>query len=704
MFIKKKMRALLLGILTASFSLPVFAVQVDILILYDDFTANRYGGNAPRATMESWIANTNDAYERSGIDIQLNLAGLELFNPVATGISARLGEIRTSREVANLRDRFGADYVSLVATRDGSICGIANLAVSASRAFSVSGVQCGFLTFAHELGHNMGLGHSRIQGSRGARFPYALGHGVDDAFSTIMVTRGNFGRANRINSFSNPDRTCNGGFPCGVEIGRAEEADARSAINNVRFEIANFRDSVNGGNPTPAPTPPTPVDVPAPSNLVASVNEQSITLVWRDNSTGEDFFEIQRSTSPNSGFSRITTVPRGSTSFTDPNLSENQTYYYRVLASVDGVNSPFSNIASATTIGDVPAPSNLNASPATIDSVNLTWSDNSTGEDFFAIERSTNANSGFAQIGTVGRGNTSFLDQNLSPDTYFYRVRASVDNVLSPFSATSNVTLTGVTEPSIPTADGTGLNLRNLGFSIYTNQTGSDARGFITADGQSIALMNNLWAASATTFEITPSTVLSFDYSTDLSGEIHGIGFEEDDRPSQDRIFNVGGTQNYGIADFQYTSRGATQHFDIPVGQFYTNPGNMRLVVVNDNDAGTGNSGFFSNIRISNNGQDVQADEAVNVQFGLEYIDDNTAILFHNASNQANIENELCIGSDCATGTWNNGRLERLVNVNLGIDYLISFRIQEDNGQCATSSIVTFDVGLNGQAVSSCMK
>jgi len=130
----------------------------------------------------------------------------------------------------------------------------------------------------------------------------------------------------------------------------------------------------------------------------------------------------------------------------------------------------------------------------------------------------------------------------------------------------------------------------------------------------------------------------------------------------------------------------------------------MRLVVVNDNDAGTGNSGFFSNIRISNNGQDVQADEAVNVQFGLEYIDDNTAILFHNASNQANIENELCIGSDCSAGTWNNGRLERLVNVNLGIDYLISFRIQEDNGQCATSSIVTFDVGLNGQAVSSCMK
>ena len=90
--------------------------------------------------------------------------------------------------------------------------------------------------------------------------------------------------------------------------------------------------------------------------------------------------------------------------------------------------------------------------------------------------------------------------------------------------------------------------------------------------------------------------------STDLSGEIHGIGFEEDDQPSQDRIFNLGGTQNYGITGFQYTSRGATQHFDIPVGQFYTNPGNMRLVVVNDNDAGTGNSGFFSNIRISNNG------------------------------------------------------------------------------------------------------
>lgn len=625
MYIKKNIKTLLMSAVTAAvgaFCQPVFSEQVDLLLLYDDFTADRYDGN-PAVVLNSWVENANAAYAASQVDIQLNLVGLELFNPSSTGIADKLGEIRTSAEVGRLRDQYGADFVSLIAPRDGGICGIGNLAVNASRAFNVTGIQCGYLTLIHELGHNMGLGHSRRQGSRGVRFGYALGYGVDSKFATVMAYPQEFGTRNRLNRFSDPGTNCEG-VACGVAIGSSQEADAHTALNNVRFDIADFRDSVGGGNPTtPTPTPVTPTPVtptPTPTPVVV----------------------------------------------------------------------------------DVPAPSNLSASAATTDSVNLTWSDNSTNEDFFAVQRSTSSNNGFSQVGTVGRGNTSFVDQNLSPGTYFYRVQASKQGVLSGWAATANVTLVGNTEPTVPPVDGSGLNLLDVGFRVYTTQTGSDARGFISRDGGTVSLMNNLWAATTTTFEITPSTVLSFDYSSDVSGEIHGIGMEENDQPSQDRIFKLGGTQNWGNTDYEYTGGGDIQRFDIPVGQYYT--GNMRLVIVNDNDAGSGNSGYFSNIRITDGNQDVASDESGNFVFGLEYLDDSTAILFHNTNSQTEADNTLCLNSDCAPGVLNNGRFERQVDANVGEDYLIEFRVQKNQGECSTSSIVVFDTGSNGQADSPCSK
>ena len=707
MLFKKNIKSILVGTAVTTigvFSQPVFAEQVDLLLLYDGFTENRYNGS-PIAAMTAWVDNANAAYADSQVDIQLNLVGLELFNPTSTGIADKLTEIRTSAEVASLRNQYGADFVSLIASRDGGICGIGNLAVNARYAFNVTGVQCGYITLVHELGHNMGLGHSKQQGSSGARYGYGTGYGVDNEFATIMAYPQAFNTYTRINRFSDPERVCEG-LKCGVAIGDSEEADAHTALNNVRFDIANFRDSVSGTVDATDPVV-TPVEVPAPSNLIASVKEQSITIVWRDNSTGENYFEIQRSLSENSGFSEIATASTGSTSFTDSDLEEDKTYYYRVRANLADVDSDWSNVSNATTEGSVAivvsAPSNLQVTASSSDAINVTWTDNSAAEDFFVIQRSTDVEDEFVQVGTVARGNTSFIDQNVSVNTYFYRVQASQEGTLSDWSETASVTITGSSEPVVPPVDATGLNLLELGFGIYTSQTGSDARGYITQDGGSIVLMNNLWAASSKTFNITESTVLSFDYSSDVSGEIHGIGLEENNQPSSNRIFKLGGTQNWGIKDFQYNAEGDVQHFDIPIGQYFTGS-SMRLVVVNDNDRGTGNSGYFSNISLFDDAQDLQADEGINIAFGLEYIDDETAIIFHRAGNQANVDNTLCVNGDCDTGTWNNGRLERQVDVNVGEDYLIEFRLQEDDNTCSTSSIVTFSTELSGQATSPCFK
>jgi len=55
----------------------------------------------------------------------------------------------------------------------------------------------------------------------------------------------------------------------------------------------------------------------------------------------------------------------------------------------------------------------------------LTWNDNSSDEDGFIIERSSDAGNTYQQVGTVGRNVTYFIDQTISTEVmYRYRVYA----------------------------------------------------------------------------------------------------------------------------------------------------------------------------------------------------------------------------------------------------------------------------------------
>ena len=85
-------------------------------------------------------------------------------------------------EVHQIRNNVGADFVALLTTGE-NYCGIAWLmkpeSVSfASSAFSVTDVGCiSHHTFAHELGHNMGLSHDRVtsKNNEGVK-PYSFGY------------------------------------------------------------------------------------------------------------------------------------------------------------------------------------------------------------------------------------------------------------------------------------------------------------------------------------------------------------------------------------------------------------------------------------------------------------------------------------------------------------------------------------------------
>ena len=235
----------LIAVATLGICAPsVHAAEVDLLVLYDSHTATYFNQQVETA-MQNWVVQINNAYADSQIDLKLRLVGAVAHEEDGSDMEGVLTNLRQDSTAISLRTKYGADFVTQL-HKTGN-CGIAYFTVNREWAWGVVGPDCGPLTLAHELGHNMGLAHSRKQGdTTGSRYAYGLGHGVDGSFGTIMTYAWLYtNRANgRLARFSNPDVSCLG-VPCGVPAGQSDQADAARAINNVKNELAAFRSAAS---------------------------------------------------------------------------------------------------------------------------------------------------------------------------------------------------------------------------------------------------------------------------------------------------------------------------------------------------------------------------------------------------------------------------------------------------------------------------
>jgi hypothetical protein len=88
----------------------------------------------------------------------------------------------------------------------------------------------------------------------------------------------------------------------------------------------------------------------APTSLTAtSGGKGSASLSWTDNSSNEESFAIERSTSMSGGFIQVATVGANVRTYTDNTLFRKTTYFYRVRAANSGGKSGFSNVVSVKT-------------------------------------------------------------------------------------------------------------------------------------------------------------------------------------------------------------------------------------------------------------------------------------------------------------------------------------------------------------------
>ena len=181
----------------------------------------------------------------------------------------------------------------------------------------------------------------------------------------------------------------------------------------------------------------------APDNLTATpISATQVTLLWNDNSNNETGFRIEQSTD-NITFTLAVTTAVNVRAQSLNGLIASTLYYFRIYAINATGSSSYSNVATATTYattGTAPtAPSGLTVTAASSNQINVSWTDNSTNETKFRLERSVNGST-WTLLTNVGAGVTSYSNLVPASSTFYYRLRA--ENLYGNSAYTSGVSAT----------------------------------------------------------------------------------------------------------------------------------------------------------------------------------------------------------------------------------------------------------------------
>lgn len=220
---------------------------IDVLIVYSPQVLAASGGLAQvEAQAHAAVDVTNLAFANSDMTARFNLVDVRAFPRDEVDVYD-LEWIRRDPQALAWREETGADLASLWVENSLTNCGAGFIMNSlepgafAGDAVQITARSCAIanLVYAHEHGHNMGMQHDPAYGQpvSQALFPWAYGHYVNSAFTTIMSYPYEcLGGCQRIAFFSNPD-VSHMGYPTGI----ANQRDNHRVGNVTAPIIAAFR-------------------------------------------------------------------------------------------------------------------------------------------------------------------------------------------------------------------------------------------------------------------------------------------------------------------------------------------------------------------------------------------------------------------------------------------------------------------------------
>ena len=261
------------------------APVIDVLIAYTAAAKTRMGGQAAMdADVALMVEQTNTAFTNSGINAVLRLVHSAEVDGRGLGDGAdHIGLLRTTTdgyydELHVLREQHGADLIALVDDLPTApYCGVAYLPGGIGTQFaqygvSVNDARCaaGYLTFAHEVGHNFGAAHDRGAWSGTPVLPYGYDWvNPTQRWKTVMSYSNACSGCTTLLRFSNPDQSYNGA-PVGAPAGASNAADNRALINTTASTISGYR-----GAPAPAS-----LTLTAPTAAQRVVASAKLTATW----------------------------------------------------------------------------------------------------------------------------------------------------------------------------------------------------------------------------------------------------------------------------------------------------------------------------------------------------------------------------------------------------------------------------------------
>src|SRR5262249_20308590 len=199
-----------------------------------------------------------------------------------------------------------------------------------------------------------------------------------------------------------------------------------------------------------------------------------VTLSWTNNATNATGVKILRSTD-GVNFTRVNTVARDVSTFTDTSLTPSTLYFYKVAATNQHDPDAASDSMMVRTRMAQPV---LQIADVCVGSNSLRWT--ATANDHYTIERGDATGGTFTLIATVPASQTRFIDNNngagLALGTYTYRVTGFSVFPESTDSAASDIAKSTLGPINIDHGAPTGVP----GFTDHSDLRGNGSAQFTT--------------------------------------------------------------------------------------------------------------------------------------------------------------------------------------------------------------------------------